>query len=44
MAEPLGTEPKLAAPPEGGGAQEEQITGLRGLKDRVKQAIGADPS
>lgn len=40
-AEPYGQEPQLVPPPAGGGAQREQMTGARGVVDRVKSVFGA---
>jgi Mn-containing catalase len=39
MAEPHGQEPELAPPPAGGGAQTEQMTGVKGLINRVKGKV-----
>jgi Mn-containing catalase len=44
MAEPFGPEPVLAPPPAEGGAQTEQRSGSGGVVNRVKEAIGLNPS
>jgi Mn-containing catalase len=40
MAEPHGQEPRLAPPIAGGGAQTEQMTGIRGAINRVREKLG----
>jgi Mn-containing catalase len=44
MAEPFGPEPVLAPPPAEGGAQMEQRSATGGVVNRVKEAIGLNPS